>query len=261
MILTPAFRHAAMRHGIVPITRNTEQTPENIRIAASLELANSGFRVSPGELAGMSVDELEQVIADARTVIGADRELTPIYPGFPKQVQELDTLTLVLEQLLHYWSAGEFLPNYSEVEREGLPLEDMARASRPLEVLDAVDAARTLITSLTLSSIALSEDDRALLTGAVAVADPTPEEVAEVLDSARHGENMQSLALAAAEHYQSTLSPGSYSASTLLADFVPTAHTADQLLRLVLGLASKMSGDDDNRFHTGIRPCGETSVG
>ena len=250
MKMTPEFRQAAMRRGFVPTTPLRQETSENVRYTASLEMANLGFRVSPEALAGMPISDMEQMISDARVVIGADRAMKPIYPGFPNQVQELDTLTLVLEQLLHYWSAGEFLPNYSEVEREGLPLEDMARASRPLEVLDAVDVARTLITSLTLSSIALSEDDKALLTGAVAVADPTPEEVAEVLDSARHGENMQSLALAAAEHYQSTRHPGSYSTSTLLEDFVPTAGTADQLLRLVLGLASKMSGDDNNRFHT-----------
>jgi hypothetical protein len=84
-----------------------------------IEMANYGYRVSPEDLQGMSTAALRAMLDDARAIKGADRDMTPIYPGFPKQVQDLDTLTLIVEQILHYWSGGTFLPDYPHVVREG----------------------------------------------------------------------------------------------------------------------------------------------
>lgn len=244
MKMTTDFRQAAMRRGFVPVSRTVDGTPANLAVAASLEMANLGFRVSPDALEGMSATALTNMIADARVVIGADRAMKPIYPGFPKQVQELDTLTLWFEQILHYWTAGEFLPNYPEVERAGLPLEDMARADRVLVVSPAADVARSLVTSLTRSMVALSVSEKELLAGAVDMSAPSLDEVTTVLSGARHGENAQSLLLAARSR-----SLAKVSADDIVISLAPTAKNPDQLLRIVLAATASISGDEQNPRH------------
>ena len=113
--ITNDFRLSALRNGVIVRTRKSDPAAENVRYAAVLEMANLGFRVSPDALEGMSAAALNTMIQDARKVIGADRNMRPIYPGFPQQVQAMSTLTLIMEQLLHYWTAGAFLPNYDDV--------------------------------------------------------------------------------------------------------------------------------------------------
>lgn len=232
--ITQDFRRSALRNGVAIRANRTYDTPENIAYAAVIELANLGFKVHPNELKGMSPDALGTLVRDARNVIGADRNMRAIYPGFPKQVQELDTLTLVVEQLLHYWTAGQFLPNYPDVAREGLPLEDMVRVNRELRVLNASNTARHFIDTLTTRGVALSEDERELLKGSVELrgtGENAWQEVANVLKRARHGENMQTLVTALAQ-------VSNENASRALTLIIPEAKNPDQLLRFVLALAT-----------------------
>ena len=123
--ITTEYRRAALRHGVV-IRSRARNTADNLAYAAVLEMANYGYRVDPADITGMSEKALTDMVNDARAIKGADRDMTPIYPGFPKQVQDLPTLTLLIEQIMHYWTAGAFLPAHPTVIREGLPLEDVA---------------------------------------------------------------------------------------------------------------------------------------
>lgn len=230
--ITKDFRISALRNGVVVRSAKTSDTATALTTAAAIEMANLGFQVNPDQLAGMSTDSLEKMLEDTRTVIGADRNTRPVYPGFPQQVQELSTMTLIVEQLVHYWSAGTLLPNYPDVVREGLPLEDMARNARKVNVFTASEAAKHFIATLTTRGVALSSDDKALLEGSVALARPSLEEVGAVLKNAKNGENMQSLVLA-------VFSVSNFSVDETVIALAPYCNSADQLLRLILAVSSK----------------------
>jgi len=245
-----SFSLAALRRGmlIVPSTRATQPASDAVRYAAVLELANLGFVAEPQKLEGLTAASLSKAIADARKLIGADREMTPIYPGFPQQVEELPTLTLLVEQLLHYWTGGTFLPNYPTVVREGLPLEDMLRNARSIWTLSAADAAGELIDELVGESIALSADDRVLLIGAVALryssaelrdrASESAESIAKTIRSSSNGENIQVFV----EAVLMQLDPSSgLSNDAVFEAAIRSVRSADHLLRIVLSVYTKPS--------------------
>lgn len=229
--ISATFRNRALRSGVIVRASRSYETPEHIRFAASVEMLNLGFKVLPDQLNGMSESAMTKMISDARNIIGADRDMRPIYPGFPKQVQDLDTLTLLVEQILHYWTAGAFLPDYPDVVREGLPLADMVRNVRETVVKTAGEAAKHLINDLTRSGVAMSEDDRTLLTEAVQVYVPSKEEATAILRGARNGENIQVFVSALA-------GKGAIDANSGLMIVAPLAKNADQLLRAILALAT-----------------------
>lgn len=227
--ITAAYREAALRRGILLQTSKDAKTPIHLTNAAAIELANLGFLVNPNELSGMTVEALEASIKLARKVIGADRKMKPIYPGFPEQVENLDTLTLLVEQILHYWTAGAFLPNHPEVVREGLPLRDMLRNARKVSVLSAAATAREMTRQLTTNPVAISVDDKSLLKGSIELQHPDIELVREIAKASRNGENLQTFVKLTAEVTALT-------ADELLAAVAPHADNADQLLRVVLAL-------------------------
>lgn len=246
--ITNDFRLSALRNGVIVRTRKSDPAAENVRYAAVLEMANLGFRVSPDALEGMSAAALNTMVQDARKVIGADRNMRPIYPGFPRQVQAMSTLTLIMEQLLHYWTAGAFLPNYDDVAREGLPLEDMGRADRTVEVLNAGEAARHLMRALTTRGIALSEDDKALLEGSVTLASPSLDEAVAIVKDARNGENIQTFVSSVF-----AASNGAFTVNDAVIAFVAAAKNADQVLRIVLALASFAVADRQDDYTRAVQ--------
>lgn len=235
-VITKDYRRAALRHGVA-IRSRAKASSTALTYAATLEMANYGYRVNPDDIQGMSDKALTDMINDARAIKGADRDMTPIYPGFPQQVQDLDTLTLLVEQILHYWTAGKFLPNHPTVVREGLPLEDIIANVQGLTVLDAGPAGRRFIEQLTTRGIATSEAEVALLHGSVAVARPDVEFIGSVLSKSRHGENMQHLLSA-------VLDKGLFSNSDLVIQFAQHMRNVDQLLRLILTAMAKPSAEE-----------------
>jgi hypothetical protein len=233
--ITASFRQSALRRGIVVATKNKTAGAElHLRHAATLEMANLGFLVNPEDLTSLSTAALTNMIADARKVIGADRNMKPIYPGFPKQVEDLDTLTLWVEQIMHYLSGGTLLPNYPDVVREGLPLKDMLRNARKVSVLPAAQTARELTEGFTTSAIALSADDKAILKGAIEIQHPSVEDISRIAKNSRNGENMQTF-------LAYTREVGSLTDNELLEAVVPYTDNVDQLLRVVLTVASAPS--------------------
>ena len=233
--ITTEYRRAALRHGVV-IRSRARNTADNLAYAAVLEMANYGYRVDPADITGMSEKALTDMVNDARAIKGADRDMTPIYPGFPKQVQDLPTLTLLIEQIMHYWTAGAFLPAHPTVIREGLPLEDVAANVQKVEVLEAGPAARHFIHTLTSRGVAISEAEVELLRGSVAVALPDTNTVAHTLKESRNGENIAHL-------LEALRSLQVYSGSELVENFASDMRNVDQLLRLVLVAAGEASSE------------------
>ena len=249
--LTASFRRSALRRGILIAPDAPASTPASdaVRYAAVLELANLGFVADPKELAGFTAASLKDSIAEARVVIGADRAMDPIYAGFPEQVEALSTTTLIVEQLLHYWTGGAFLPDYPTVVREGLPLEDMLRSARALRVLKATDASQALIAELVGDPVALSEADRELLAGAVAVIYSTEalrdravelsSSTDTVLRAASNGENIQVFVEAVRDRIAPT---SNFTSESLFSIALSSVRSVDHLLRVVLSLYTAPSG-------------------
>jgi hypothetical protein len=231
--ITTAYRRAALRHGVV-IRSRAKSSSDTLVYAAVLEMANCGYRVDPVDIQGMSDAALTNMIKDAQAIKGADRDMTPIYPGFPKQVQDLPTLVLLVEQIMHYWTGGVFLPDYPTVVREGLPLKDIAVNVQGVKVLEAGPAARLFIDQLTTRGVAISEAEAELLWGSVEVARPDAGFVADVLGKARHGENIQHL-------FNALLANGVFNRHELVTLFASSMRNVDQLLRLVLTAMAKPS--------------------
>lgn len=232
--LTNDYCKAALRRGILVKTKKDVDSPDYLLQAAALEFANLGFIVTPKELSGFSGDALASALKEARSVVGADRAMTPIYPGFPEQVENLDTLTLLVEQILHYWTAGAFLPNYPTVVREGLPLQDMLRNARALTILPAAATARKMTEKLVTDPVALSDDDKTLLRGSLELQHVTLDEISAIAKTAKNGENIQTFVKLVHELQ-------SFTPDELLGSVVPFVKNADQLLRAVLIVASEPS--------------------
>jgi hypothetical protein len=238
--ITAEFRSSALRRGLLVKTAKGS-TNDALAFAGAIELANLGFVVSPADLATVSEATITDTVKQARAIIGADRDMTPIYPGFPKQVQELSTMTLLVEQILHYWSAGALLPDYPSVVRDGLPIADMLRNARALRVVSAAEAARELIAELVSHPVALSVDDKNLLESAMMLQRPSVELIVETVKKSRNGENVQSFLAA-------VLASGAVSPDELALAVIPVVSNSDVLLRAVLTLfANPVSPEDEKR--------------
>ncbi len=233
--ITDDYRRAALRHGVIVRSRGNTSS-DALTYAAVMEMANYGYRVDPRDIAGMSDAALTAMVNDARAIKGADRDMNPIYPGFPEQVQELDTLTLLIEQLMHYWTAGAFLPNHPTVIREGLPLEDIAAHVHAVQVLEAGPSSRYFVQTLTSRGVAISEAEVSLLRGSVAVAHPDVNTVRAALNSSHNGENIAHLLTAL--RAEKVFTP-----SELVENFAVDMRNVDQLLRLVLVAAGEASAE------------------
>lgn len=237
--ITEAFVESALRHGVIIKTSSVKNAaPENVTYAAVIEMANLGFKVDPNSLKDMSEKSLTQMINKARKIVGADRNMIPVYPGFPKQVQELSTITLFVEQLMHYWSHGVLLPDYPDVTRNGIALADIARSARETKVMTAKKAAEYFIENLTKNTIALSNDDRELLKGSVDLLSPSISEVAEIIAKSKNSENIQALVLAANDVLKKT-----HSVNEMIQEWVPSVRTVDGVLRIVLAVSTDVVSD------------------
>lgn len=246
--ISDSFRQAALRRGVLVTLDSSAPAEEAVVFAAMVEFANLGFVVDPQDLRGLSASFLKSTLAQARKVMGADRNMVPIYPGFPKQVEELSTLTLLVEQILHYWTQGAFLPNYPTVAREGLPLEDMLCNARLLKAAPASTAAELIAAELVANPVAISEDDRSILADAVALSYSPSElkahperslrSIGDIAQSASNGENLQSFLGALVAH------GGSFrdDRSTAFELTASKARSVDHLLRLILVAFTEPAG-------------------
>lgn len=88
-------------------------------------------------------------IAKLKPLVGADKEYNPMYPNFPSQVAEASDAELFINAILHYWTFGEWMPEYEKDER--MPLFDETK----LTILtvgntnDILDIFKNLVSSKT----------------------------------------------------------------------------------------------------------------
>ena len=230
------FINAALRNGMIVRPATSAKISDAVHLAAFVEMANLGFQVDPKDLEGFSEAFLSKVLTEMRSIIGADRDMVPVYPGFPRQVEELSTLTLLVEQILHYWSNGVLLPDYPSVVREGLPLVDVISDCRSLKVVSAGEAACTVMRKIVTDSVAISESDISFLRGCVELQHPDLELVGDIISSSVNGENVF--------HFLNAVNKVcGFSERELIEVVLPLCKSVDVVLRVVLTLFTEPAGD------------------
>ena len=90
---------------------------------------------------------------------GAHVRHRPMYVNFPTQVMEMDEMELFLNAIAHYWTGGQYKPDYPELPR-GLAFE----TTKWVDISVAGDSEfEGVFTSIVGSQDSISDDDRAII--------------------------------------------------------------------------------------------------
>ncbi len=95
-------------------------------------------------------------ISELKKLVGADVQYNPMYPNFPEQVMNADYLDLVLNALVHYWTFGTVLPEYTKNERLLLIDETQFKVLS----VGTFNDLTTMFTNLVSSKTSLSAQDK-----------------------------------------------------------------------------------------------------
>lgn len=237
--ITQEFYDNALRHGFIIRSKKNTETSESIILASVIEMYNLGYLITPKELQGMSVKELEKMVQSARKIIGADRNMEAVYPGFPQQVEELDTLQLITEQILHYWTNGQYLPNHPTIIKENISIEEINKNARKAEVVYASDIAQKLVKKITTQSIAMSPNDKNLIESALYLYNPSIDEIVEIVKKSTNGENIQTFIK------NIIMTQNSIDKNDLFVNVVQNIDNLDYLLRVILTVYGKARDGSD----------------
>lgn len=120
---------SALKNGVI-VTDSSFNNSETEAIVAVSELSNYGYIVHPNLL--MHVD-LEQLIVAAYQLSGSNRKYVPMYQNFPRAVKEMSDIEILVDQIVHYLSAGTLVPNIPLERREELKLSETLRTAVKLE--------------------------------------------------------------------------------------------------------------------------------
>lgn len=169
----------AMRAGLLIVSRRGGGDPGLLAKAASTEMLTLGFLVDPSVLPSDRA-ELSGIVSAARRAARDDVPWQPMFPDFPDQVRDMPVLDRVVHQLLHYLSDGRIIPDPVASPRADLPLEDMVRGARPLEVVTPAEAAHRLVRSLVRSSTSAPDHEVSLASRLVGVIRDRDEVLSEI---------------------------------------------------------------------------------
>jgi len=113
------------------------------------------------ELGKLPVETVKEfgvhLIDGIKPLVGADKIYTPMYPNFPAQVAEASDAELFLNAIFHYWTFGEWKPEYEKQTR--FPL-DFFNVSHVITIGTDDDVA-AIFTNLVGSKTNISDQDKA----------------------------------------------------------------------------------------------------
>lgn len=84
-----------------------------------MEAMNLGFMFNEQAINALAAQPEQQqvVFGILQQLVGADKTWEPMYPNFPAQVFEMDEVELYLNAIIHYWSYGQWKPQYTKDTR------------------------------------------------------------------------------------------------------------------------------------------------
>lgn len=114
-------------------------------------------------MASLPIDDIvrfhENLVAELRSLKGADVVYSPMYPNFPEQVMEMSHFELFLNAISHYWTQGEWMPDYDKLPRE-FAFENIQ--FKTLGLIDE-DGFNAIFTRLLASNDSISDADKTVV--------------------------------------------------------------------------------------------------
>ncbi len=112
----------ALQQGWVLLPKG--DTPNNLAATIQYELMQAGYMLDSEAYRQVehapydaAVQFHHEVIEYLRTMLGDTGNFKPFYEGFPQQVMELSHAELFINQLIYYWTNGNFTPEAWKGER------------------------------------------------------------------------------------------------------------------------------------------------
>lgn len=139
------------------------KTEKALVISAIKNFETLGFTVSKELFEAMLACPREDVeclykdiIPKLKALVGADVEYNPMYPNFPKQVMEASDIELFINAVIHYFTLGEWMPEYEKEER--LPLFDTNKMT--VLTVGTKEDLMDVFSNLVSSKTSLSDQDK-----------------------------------------------------------------------------------------------------
>lgn len=113
------------RHSVVlPLAANSTDM-NSLTASVSASMMQLGFVPSKdlvsslNQLTENQISKIfNELITHLQKMKGADVKYNPMYPNFPQQVMETSDLELFINAIFHYWTYGEWSPDYKVLERQ-----------------------------------------------------------------------------------------------------------------------------------------------
>ena len=135
-------------------------------LTLNAEMMSLGFVLSEALFSQLSlVDEADydalsaQLVQALKEMVGDDVRYEPLYPNFPRQVIEAAEVELYFNAVCHYWSLGQWLPDYEKLPRKFA--FEMIKY-KPIDLVDSDDFL-AIFTRLLNSNDSLSADDKRII--------------------------------------------------------------------------------------------------
>lgn len=221
---------AQLRNNVIIIPSLNHPADTTLCDATAANLLTYGILVDPEKLRGASTTFLTNLNTAARKLRGADRTWDTFYPNFPKGVQETDELTLIIQQLAHYWTHGHYTPQQPDDKRDELPLEEMLTGATRVDILrDPADASDPIIQRINHPTALPAQDADYFAELAPLI---TKDDILNIGDTTRRARFKENVGLwHAAVACQSAVEDPDF-----VVDLINTVDSADVLLRLILAL-------------------------
>lgn len=219
-----------LRNNLIAIPSLNHPADTTLCDATAANLLTYGILIDPEKLHGASTTFLTNLNTAARKLRGADRTWDTFYPNFPKGVQETDELTLIIQQLAHYWTHGHYTPQEPDNKRDELPLEEMLTGATRVDVLRDPADAPDIIARRINHPTALPPQDAEYLAELTSLV--SKDDILNIGDTTRRARFKENVGLwHVAVACQSAVEDPDF-----VVDLVNTVDSADVLLRLILAL-------------------------
>lgn len=165
MLITKSYITLKKINGII-LPKGDGNTNQQIAYTVNAEMMKLGYIMTQELMetfTSLSDKKQEkvgmQIINVLKYLKGADVKYKPMYPNFPTQVMEMSNLELYMNAVLHYWTQGEWTPNYDELSRD-FAFEN--HKFREIGVTTQVDFVNVFSTILS-SNDSISDEDKTIV--------------------------------------------------------------------------------------------------
>lgn len=229
-LLTLGIQDGVILRGIASHEKAGKPSSEQVRHAASAEFAMAGFLVNPDDFLGMSTEEVSKGIEAAREVTGGNRCYRTLFPGFPERVAATETATLVIHQILHYFSYGTWgvMGNTHRWDNEDISV--ILSNARHLGVKDVREYAQETFLKYSRLTRALSDVELRRMELLAEYLPLSNDDVVDTLVSMNHRENMVNIAI----FIINARSKSNSDANAMVSLLIEKTNHIDTVLRLIL---------------------------